>query len=514
MSDGADARESLEEIAPSEADGTADPWRRLDARMLLVHPLETLVRFLPALLAVLLFRSGSDDHDRWELYAVPVIVAYGVLRWLTTRYRIADGQVELRRGVLTRQTTTARLDRVRTVDLTARPYHRLLGLAKVEISTAGGGRERLVLDSLSAEHGRRLRAELLHRVDAPAADAPVEASAPVGDELLVRLDPAWLRYAPLTLTGLASAAAIVGFASQGFSRYAQERSVFRAGAGWVAGLVWWADVLLLLGAVSALAVAAYLLTFWGFRLTRNRLGTMHTRRGLLTRRETTIDAARVRGIRIDEPLGLRLAGARRLKVVTTGLLRERGGSDWLCPPAPADVVTSVALRIRPDREAVEGALIAHGHAAAHRRLTRTLVPATLASAGLVAARLLWDWHGSLLVVVPLLLIGAVALGRDRYRSLGHAVTADHLVTRHGSLDRQRVVLDRDGIIGWTVRRSFFQRRAGLATLVATTAAGEQHYDIVDVPVERAYAVLAQVSPALLAEATPRYESSAPTKRGA
>ena len=30
------------------------PWRRLNARMLLVHPIETLVRLLPALLEQLL----------------------------------------------------------------------------------------------------------------------------------------------------------------------------------------------------------------------------------------------------------------------------------------------------------------------------------------------------------------------------------------------------------------------------------------------------------------------------
>ena len=489
-----------------------DGWRRLDARMLLVHPLETLVRFLPALLAVVIFRAGSEDNDRWELYAIPLIVAFGVLRWVTTRYRIADGQIELQRGLFTKQTTTARLDKVRTIDLTARVYHRVLGLAKVEISTAGGQHDRLVLDSLSVDAGRRLRAELLHRVDpavtglpaptgAPlAVDAvPADVPPPADDEVLVRLDPAWIRYAPLTVTGLASAAAIVGFASQGLSRFSQERSVFRDGASLVSRLSWWVDVLLLLGVVSLLAVGAYVLTFWGFRLTRNRLGTLHTRRGLLTNRETSIDAARVRGVRLDEPLGLRLAGASRLKVVTSGLLREQGGSDWLCPPAPAGVVASLALRIRPDEAAVSGPPTPHGPAARRRRLTRAVVPALLVGALLVVARLLWGWHGSLLVLVPLLLVGAVALGRDRYRALGHSVTTEHLVTQHGSLDRQRVVLDRDGIIGWKVEQSFFQRRVGVATLVATTAAGAQHYDVVDVPVEMAYAVLAQVSPDLIAE---------------
>ena len=128
-------------------------WRRLNARMLLVHPIETLVRLLPALLVVLIARSGSDSDERWELIALPVIVAFGVMRWVTTRYRIVDRQIELQRGLLNKQTTTARLDKVRTVDLTAKLHHRVLGLVKVEISTGGGQRDRLVLDSLLVDEG-------------------------------------------------------------------------------------------------------------------------------------------------------------------------------------------------------------------------------------------------------------------------------------------------------------------------------------------------------------------------
>ena len=486
-------------------------WRRLDARMLLIHPLETLVRLLPALLAIFIARLGSDGNDRWELLALPVIVAYGVLRWVTTRYRISGGQIELRRGLLTKQTTTARLDKVRTVDLTSKLHHRVLGLAKVEISTGGGRRDRLVLDSLLVDEGRRLRAELLHRIDPSVTALPKPSGAPLDDargadappppldEELVRLDPRWVRYAPLTMTGMATALAGLGFITQGFSRLGEEGQVLIERARWVRGLAWWIDAALVLALVSALAVAAYLLAFWGFRLTRNRLGSLHTRRGLLTSRETSIDHSRVRGIRLDEPLGLRLVGARRLKVVTTGLLRERGGSDWLCPPAPAQVVTGVAFEVVPDTAAILAAPEQHGPAARRRRLTRTLVPAVVVAALLVVLRLVWDlpllWVG----MAPVLVVAAVWVGLDRYAGLGHLVTDRHLVAREGSLDRRRVVLDRDGIIGWTVRRSFFQRRSGLATLVATTAAGDQHYDVVDVPVDRAVAVIAEVSPDLLAE---------------
>jgi putative membrane protein len=301
------------------------------------------------------------------------------------------------------------------------------------------------------------------------------------------------------MTGIATAAAGLGFITQGFSRLGEEGQAVIERAKWVRGLAWWIDAVLVLALVSGLAVTAYLLAFWGFRLTRNRLGSLHTTRGLLTSRETSIDHGRVRGIRFDEPLGLRLVGARRLKVVTTGLLRERGGSDWLCPPAPAEVVTRVAYDVVPDSAAILGAPDHHGPAARRRRLIRTLVPALVVAALLVVVRLVWDlpllWVG----IGPVLIVAAVWVGLDRYAGLGHLVTDGHLVAREGSLDRRRVILDRDGIIGWTVRRSFFQRRSGLATLVATTAAGDQHYDVVDVPVDRAVAVIAEISPDLLAE---------------
>ena len=49
----------------------------------------------------------------------------------------------------------------------------------------------------------------------------------------------------------------------------------------------------------------------------------------------------------------------------------------------------------------------------------------------------------------------------------------------------RAVLAVPGVIGLTVRQSMFQRRSGLITVTATTAAGVQHYEVPDVPVELA-----------------------------
>ena len=77
------------------------------------------------------------------------------------------------------------------------------------------------------------------------------------------------------------------------------------------------------------------------------------------------------------------------------------------------------------------------------------------------------------------------------------IAGRYLVTRAGSLYRRRDVLECDGIIGWNVRQSFFQRRAGLATLTATTAAGRQRYAVSDVPLSLAMSLASRALPGLV-----------------
>ena len=104
----------------------------------------------------------------------------------------------------------------------------------------------------------------------------------------------------------------------------------------------------------------------------------------------------------------------------------------------------------------------------------------------------WTWQ-----VTPLLYGFGALLAEDRYRNLGHDRWPGGLVMRQGSLVRRRCVLTATGIVGWTLRESFFQRRRGLATVTATTAAGRQHYDVVDIPADAGVALADAVVPGLL-----------------
>jgi putative membrane protein len=474
---------------------SATDWQRLDARMLLVHPVRDVVRFLPALVGILLF-GRSADGGWWGLAGVGIPIALGLLRYLTTSYRIRSGRIEVRHGLVNKRVLSAPLDRVRTVDVTASPIHRVLGLVTLRIGTGQSdakGDDRLALDGLAAPAAAALREHLLHLRPAPTS----EREPPPVREVL-RLDPSWVRFAPLTSTGIAIAGAALGVLFQSFHTLELVPSIdlSRVAKLGVALLLVLAFVGILV-TICLLAVIGYLLTNFGFRLTHTGAeGSWHMRRGLLTTRETTLDDARVSGVSIGEPLSLRLAHGARLAAIVTGLdRRQQGAGSVLVPPAPRDVVDRVAVDVLGVAGPVTTPLVTHGPRAHRRRWTRAMLPAGLVAAAAVVTAYEESWWFLVLAVVALT-FGAV-LAHDRWRSLGHALVDGHLVARSGSLDRRREALHTPSVIGWNLRATWFQRRAGLTDLVATTAGGRQYVPVIDLDEASATALASSATPRLL-----------------
>jgi putative membrane protein len=240
----------------------------------------------------------------------------------------------------------------------------------------------------------------------------------------------------------------------------------------------------LLSVISLLSIAGYLLAYWNFTLTRHPGGTLHVHRGLLTTRAVSLEERRLRGVQLTEPLLLRLARGARTDAIATGLSgrREGRGGELLLPPAPRAEAHRVAAAVLREADPTTARLRKHGPGARRRRYFRALAGVGVMVAALAAADLSgvlpsWPWVVALIVLAPV----AAGLAADRYRNLGHTLTGSYLVGRTGAVVRDTFALRRDGIIGWRFHQSFFQRRAGLATVVATTAGGSSAYAVPDVP---------------------------------
>ncbi len=508
-------------------------WFRLDPRMLLVHPVREVIRFLPALVVVAVAGSGLSGGVPWQLAGVLVPIAIGLLRYLTTSFRIAEGRLELRTGLVMRRSRSARLERVRTVDISASLIHRLLDLSTVRVGTGtNADDQQLELDGLRSAGALRLRDDLLRVspaapdeahdadpagpvgvVDAPdAPEAPGTAAAPPVAPTLV-LDPRWARYAPLTSTGVVVLAGILGAGGQLFQSadgLLPEPSQVTEGTGppgVLAGLVL---VAVALGATAVLAVAGYLATNWGLTLRRSA-GSWQLRRGLFTTRDTSIDEERLAGVRLHEPLSLRLVGAARLSAIVTGLAGSQAASAMIVPPAPRRVASGVAGEVLRAPEVADAALEPHGPAATRRRWVRAVVPALVLAVlpvVLVTATDLTPWLLLVAVALPVL---AGVLAADRARTLGHAHVGHHVVARSGSIVRRRDALGDAHVIGVNLTATWFQRRVGLSTLRATTAGGPQAVTVLDVPTDRAVALALAVLPDVVGQFLDRSPAEPPRR---
>ena len=482
-------------------------WQRLDPLMLLVHPIRELLRFLPVLLGLLIAGSRSGGNEWWwNVLGIGIPIALGVARYLTTRFRIAEGRVELRRGLLNKHVLSTPIDRVRTVDITASLIHRVLGLTTVRVGTGTAsklGEDELALDGIRAHAAEALRNVLLHRTATPEARAG--AAAPDNVRLVAGFEPRWLWYAPFTTSGMVIAAAVLGAGSQVldalglWDQLELDAAAERATRLSVLVLVPVVVVGLLVIA-SVLSVAGYLVTNFGFSVTYTRSDhAWHLRRGLFTTRETSMDANRLRGVNVVEPLGLRLASGARLSAIVTGLNREQQGSSTLVPPAPQEVARRVAVEVLGSAEPVATPLVGHGPAAVRRRYSRAVAWPLVLTAALLIGVLAADVPPGWLWLGPAAVLVSVGLGFDRARSLGHALLPGHLVARSGSLMRRRVILETPAIIGWTFTSTWFQRRVGLTTVVATMAGGRQSVTVLDVPEATGTAMARDAVPGLVSQ---------------
>ncbi|MET2718092.1 PH domain-containing protein [Streptomyces harbinensis] len=505
---------------PSGAGTPGAPWQRLSTRVIWVDLVQSIASLLPAVVALAVFGVAPGSGQLWPLIG---FAAFGVLgaiadalRWAFTRYRITASHVEMKTGVFLRVERSIRRDRVRSVDIEARPRHRLFGLRVVNIGAgqqAAEGESALALDAVSTADARALQDRLLRMTDATAEP---DGAAPAGEEatrteetaplaVLARFRPGWVVYHMMSVWAYVLA---LGF---GWGIFWLLGSSGVDVTGFVAGLLDWEAI----GWAGTVAIAFLAVTLFGviglavnyfaeygnFELARVR-GTegtlLRTRQGLFTTREVNRDENRIRGVQLSEPLLWRWLRACDTSVITTGLsMWSMARPAAVLPRGPVTVARRVAAEVLGGEGPWAVSPKAHPAAALRRRLWwATLFTAAVgltllgtAAAGLLPYAALW--------AAAALWPCALGAAFVAYRALGHAVTGPYLVMRSGLFHRSTTVLRRSAVSTIVIRESLLQRRLGLRSVSAMTAAGYGGYDLPDLDADESVAFAAHAAPGVL-----------------
>ena len=315
--------------APGPA--AASGWRRL-------HPLTPVLRggrSLVVLLGVLgsqTLRTGPSALATVAVLVLGTLLAgvLGALAWQTTRYRVADGELQVDSGVLVRRARRVPLARVQSVDVVRPLVGRLLGLAELRLEVVGGADTEAPLSYLSEQDAHDLQAFLLAEGRAPQ----VGATPPAPEQVLVRVPTGVLIASNLLGAPVVLAAVLVPVLLVVLLVEPAAALPLLATAGPV------------LFGVGGLVVRRVLAEY-GSTVAESPEG-LRLRHGLLETRTQTVPPGRVQTVRVLEPLLWRRFGWVRVEVDVAGYAgrgEEQSATSALLPVAPRPLADALVARV-------------------------------------------------------------------------------------------------------------------------------------------------------------------------
>ena len=481
--------------------------RRLHPASVVFELASTARALLVPGIAVLL--APRADGWGWQVAAMALFVPFAIgaiVRVFTFGYRLEADELVIRSGVIFRSVRHVPYTRIHNIDAVQNIVHRLFGVAEVRIETGGGAEPEASLRVLSLEVFEDLRRTVLERrqaLAAPgsgvtpvdvAADAP-PAAAPAAD-LVLQLSPRELMLAGFIHN---RSAILIGAAfglvwEFGIGEAAIER-VFgeqAPGEGMVRQIVLALGgraemplaaiavaVGVLLGALLLLRVISVvwtLVTLYGYTLVY-QADDLRASFGLLTRVTATTPLRRIQTWTIREGWLHRRFGRVAVRVQTAGNTvvdaSERPRREALAPILRREDVPAFVRRVLPGLADAADLVWHPPHPRAVRRVfARSAVVFVLLSCPLIYP-LRWWW----LALVPLLASWAALHARLSVRHLRWALAEDAVYFRSGWYWRQMTIVRLARIQAAAVDESPFDRRHGMATVVADTfgASGATHH---------------------------------------
>ena len=419
-------------------------------------------------------------------------IGYETLRYRFFRYELTAGTLNLESGILFRREREIPIGRIQNVDMTRSIVQRVFGIAAVDIETAGGRSTEASLQFVSQAEAKRLQEGIRTRkrraesgTDSaektgatepePSPEAEPEVVFELDDESLVLYS--LLSFDPRMLTVLF---VVIPTLSPFISPYIEgQGTAILLGIGFV---------LLVISALGVWLMSAFgrFVGYYGFTLTR--VGEeLRYERGLLQRYDGSIPEDKIQTVVIEENVLMRYFGYASLSIETAGYGpgAESGSASAVPLARRADL-----LDLARDVEAFGELEFERPAPKARRRYTFRYGIAVTALLGLALAvsRLLAPipWYG-LAVLYPLVPLAA----RKKWEHRGWGLPDGYIVTRNGFWRRQTHVVPNFRVQTIIDRRTIFQRRWHLGTVIVDTASsggfvsqGPQAIDIAEEQTEK------------------------------
>lgn len=461
----------------------AQGWRGLEPASLAVNLVPDLWRTLrtgwPLLVAIMVTGGVTSLVDLlFFLVFLGSSLARTIVHFLTLRYRLADGKLEIHSGLLARRHRVIDPVRIQNIELVQNIFHRAFGLVELRVETAGESGAAGLLSALSLAEAESLRAGIqrVRAASGPAGRGPAGlrsadgAAAEPEAEDLERTGLLDVLGHGVTEGRAGAALVLYGIVQEWGPMMRPElftQGLARPGASAVLMVVF-------VSAGYLWSVTTSFVRYYGFVLSRTVDG-LRTRSGLFTQRRVEIPAGKVQMVRVDASWMLRLMGYASLQIETAGSNAAPGEgrlAEALVPMVADDVVPYTLDAVLPGFAASERTVWSRPARAALVRAVLGGVVRWGGALGLIGYFLTPTLGlgrlDALAVVGVLLGIGA---GYLDYVTAGWKLTSSLILVRSGFLSRVTSVLPRAKIQSAQLVQGPIQRQFGVWEVHVWVAGG-------------------------------------------
>ena len=419
-------------------------------------------------------------------------VVAAILRYWFFRYRIADGSILIREGVIKKTQLDIKFDRIQAINTQQNVIFRAFDLVTVKFDTAGSAKEEGNLPAIRTALADALKERI--RRESPGADVPTGAEAggepppaaavrtilQLGARDMVRIGLSSNR----ALIFLAFLAPVMQSLSEDVEEKIDESAIATAvetsqislSSGIGLGLLIVLGVFVFL--VAASVIGAFL-RYHNFELVTDK-DVLRSSGGLLTRHEHSVNFAKIQSVFASQNPVLRMFGRFRLSARQASSGRPGADKLFVIPLSEPHQLSGIADEIFGDEfQDVD----LNPRTSEYKRISPRYVRSRMILTGILPALAvtgLISLAAGVYATVFLLWIPLNALlVWTIYKKYGYRITTDGMMLRRGFLGYRVVAFTHRKVQRVSVTQTIPQKRKGLATLRVYLASGSIKLPYVD-----------------------------------
>jgi putative membrane protein len=416
-------------------------------------------------------RQAGGDYFVYVLLGTMALTFFsGIAGWYRFQYRVAEGELQIKKGIFVRKKVYMAKERIQVIDVTEGLVQRVFGLVKVEVKTAGGGTESATINAMTFEEAEDLKRELRNssRINVEGGELLEESEVDFEEEFLDewKISSKELVMAAFTSGNFGLIASILGALSGQLDAVLTDETIEYI-QGLLPGLN---NTTLVLTVIVVILLVSWTFSFLGVIFNYSDFSVKKTekelliRSGLIERKHITIPFDRIQAIRFVEGVLRQPLGCGMLYVESAGFeqnAKER--SIVLVPFISRKKMNDFFDRFLSDFHIPE-LDISPPRRAFFRYLRR---PSYLLLIAIPIAWYFWDFGW----LMSFLLIPATILGWLRYNDAGLYFDSKLIALQFRNFNRKTAFIRRKRIQVIEESTNPFQERKDISSLSVTAASG-------------------------------------------